>query len=79
MVLMHPLIPWTPAPQPGLKGRRVLITAGERDPICPKPLTEALVEWFTAQGAAVETLWHQGGHEIRPEEIEALRRFVTAA
>ncbi|MBR7540572.1 hypothetical protein KC221_30770, partial [Mycobacterium tuberculosis] len=25
-VLMHPLIPWTPAPQPKLAGKRILIT-----------------------------------------------------
>ena len=31
-ILMHPLIPWEPEPQPGLDGRRVLITAGERGP-----------------------------------------------
>jgi phospholipase/carboxylesterase len=34
-VLLHPLIPFVPADQPGLAGRRVLITAGRRDPICP--------------------------------------------
>ena len=32
--LLHPLIPWEPAPV-DLTGRRVLITAGRRDPICP--------------------------------------------
>ena len=31
--LLHPLIPWTPDPAPGLKGRQVLITAGSNDPI----------------------------------------------
>ncbi len=25
-ILMHPLVPWTPAPQIGLAGKRVLIT-----------------------------------------------------
>src|SRR5690606_24632110 len=34
-VLLHRLIPFQPAPQPGLAGKRVLITAGRRDPICP--------------------------------------------
>jgi phospholipase/carboxylesterase len=76
MVLMHPLIPWTPEPQPGLAGRRVLITAGRRDPICPPALTQALADWFAAQGAEVTLDWHSGGHEVRPEEIEATRRFL---
>ena len=77
LVLMHPLIPWTPEPQPGLKGRRVLVTAGERDPICPAPLTRSLAEYFDAQGAVVDLVWHPGGHEIRQDELVAIQGFVT--
>ncbi len=33
-ILMHPLIPWTPVPQPALSGRRVLITAGPLSLCC---------------------------------------------
>jgi len=75
--LMHPLIPFTPAPQPGLAGTKVLITAGQRDPICPAPLTQALADYLGQQGADVTTEWHPGGHEIRPDEIEAMQRFLT--
>ena len=74
--LMHPLIPWQPAPQPGLAAARVLITAGERDPICPPDRTRALVRWFETQGARVTTAWHRGGHELRPEEMRAVEAFV---
>lgn len=77
LVLMHPLIPWEPAPQPGLAGRRVLVTAGRRDPICPPELTERLANWFTNQSAEVALEWHAGGHEIRQDEIEAIRRFLA--
>jgi phospholipase/carboxylesterase len=77
LVLLHPLIPWEPAPQPGLKGRRVLITAGQRDPICPAPLTERLAKWFEAQGAEVAVAWHPGGHEIAQAEIAAIQRFLA--
>jgi phospholipase/carboxylesterase len=76
LILMHPLIPWTPAPQPGLNGRRVLITAGRQDPICPAPLTEALVAYLALQGADVAEAWHPGGHEIRQEELTTLQRFL---
>ncbi len=76
IVLMHPLIPWTPEAQPGLAGRRVLITAGEQDPICPPPATEALDQYYRAQSADISTLWHPGGHEIRREEIAALQELV---
>ncbi|MEL7343784.1 MAG: alpha/beta hydrolase [Pseudomonadota bacterium] len=76
LVLMHPLIPWKPMRQLGLKGRRILITAGERDPICPKPETERLVAYLKAQGADVTVHWHPGGHEIVPSEIEAIATFL---
>ena len=74
-VLMHPLIPFQPKPNPELAGRRVLITAGQRDPICPVPLTEALAAYFETEKAKVMTEWHAGGHDIRPNEIDAIRTF----
>jgi phospholipase/carboxylesterase len=77
VVLMHPLIPFEPRFAAPAAGRRVLITAGRRDPICPPALTERLATALRAAGAAVETAWHDGGHEVRPAEIEAARRFLA--
>lgn len=76
-VLMHPLIPFEPKPAPASPSRRLLITAGERDPICPIPLTNKLLDYFKAQGGDVDMEWHSGGHEIRSTEIEAVRAFMT--
>lgn len=76
--LLHPLIPWTPEPVPALAGRRVLITAGQRDPICPWPATRALVDWYADQGAEVATEIHDGGHELRQPELLALQTLVSA-
>jgi phospholipase/carboxylesterase len=76
LILMHPLIPWTPSPQPGLSGRRVLLAAGQRDPICPAPLTQALTDYLRAQGAEVTDIWHPGGHEIRQDEVSAVQTFL---
>lgn len=70
--LLHPLIPWHPAPAPGLAGRKVLITAGRHDPICPWPQSRALIDWFGAQKTEVTTVIHEGGHELLRPEIEAL-------
>ena len=77
-VLLHPLIPFQPPDNPALAANRVLITAGRRDPICPPPLTEALAGWFQRMGATTELFWHAGGHELRPEELAAARRFIAA-
>jgi phospholipase/carboxylesterase len=76
LILMHPLIPWKPAPQPGFEFMRILLTAGERDPICPAPLTRNLSQYLAAQGAEVSEHWHTGGHEIVPAEINALTAFL---
>ena len=77
IILLHPPIPWDPAPQPGLKGRRILVTAGERDPICPEPQTQSFLTYLEAQGASVIQAWHPGGHEIRPMEVDALKAFFA--
>ncbi|CCF00110.1 phospholipase/carboxylesterase family protein (plasmid) [Sinorhizobium fredii HH103] len=77
-VLMHPLIPFRPKDNSALAGRRILITAGERDPICPAPLTQALADYFKKQRATVEVEWHSGGHDIRQNEIAAIGRFLKA-
>jgi phospholipase/carboxylesterase len=75
-VLMHPLIPFKPKAAPAPASRRVLITAGERDPICPIPLTNALESYLKEQGGEVSCEWHPGGHEIRSNEIEAVQNFL---
>ena len=76
VVLMHPLIPWTPMPNPALAGRKILITAGRHDPICPPSLTEALVTFLDGQGAEVERVLHDGGHEVRQQELNAIGAFL---
>ncbi|MDX8537890.1 MULTISPECIES: alpha/beta hydrolase [Mesorhizobium] len=76
-VLMHPLIPFEPQVKGSLAGRSVLITAGRRDPICPPNLTSRLEAYLRADGAAVTVEWHDGGHEVRPNEIEAARQLFA--
>ena len=76
-VLMHPLIPFEPEVTGSLSGRHLLITAGRRDPICPPNLTNRLEAYLRLAGADVTLDWHEGGHELRPNEIEAARRLLT--
>lgn len=78
VVLMHPLIPFEPQVAGSLAGKSVLVTAGRRDPICPPELTARLESWLRADGAAVTMEWHEGGHELRPNETAAARRFLCA-
>ena len=76
-VLMHPLIPFEPDVKGDLASKRILITAGRRDPICPPNLTSRLEAHLRAARADVTVEWHEGGHEVRPSEIDAARRFLA--
>lgn len=76
LVLMHPLIPFAPNDASGLAGRKVLITAGRRDPIAPAAETQRLADYFTRQGAEVTLHWHEGGHELRQDELAAIQLFL---
>lgn len=75
-VLLHPLIPFQPDIRGEMAGKPVLITAGERDPICPPTLTRRLTAWLEEAGAALELEWHGGGHELRQSEIAATAAFL---
>ncbi len=75
--MLHPLVTWQPEPNEGLLGRKVLLTAGEHDPITPWHMSEALIAWLKDQGAEVETEVHEGGHELRNSELTALQTFLT--
>jgi phospholipase/carboxylesterase len=75
-VLMHPLIPFAPPPA-DFGGRKVLITAGRHDPIAPAGATQALADYFAANGAAIQQIWHEGGHELRNEELLGSRDFLA--
>lgn len=74
-ILMHPLIPFAP-PAADFSGRQVLITAGRRDPIAPAAASQALADYFTANKAELSLAWHEGGHEIRQDELSAIQRFL---
>lgn len=79
VVLMHPLIPWTPAPQPRLKDKDILITAGRRDPICPLPQTQSLSNWLRDQGARLDLALQDGGHAVSPAELAEMTNFLRRA
>lgn len=77
VALMHPLIPFAPEVKGSLANRRVLITAGRHDPICPPDMTMRLDAYLRAGGADVTLEWHEGGHEVRPNEIGAVKTFFS--
>ncbi|MEL7347765.1 MAG: alpha/beta hydrolase [Pseudomonadota bacterium] len=75
--LLHPLIPFAPAILPAA-GTRVLVTAGENDPICPPEETRRLSVAIEASGAALTTRWYPGGHAPSQQEWADLARWLAA-
>jgi len=76
-ILMHPLIPFAP-PAADFTGKRVLITAGQRDPMASASTTQALHGYFVANGAEASLFWHPGGHELRQEELLEAQRLLLS-
>lgn len=75
ITLLHPLIPFDP-PRTSFGACRITITAGRNDPICPLPETERLATYYRECGADVSLVLHDGGHEIRRNELVALKEMV---
>jgi phospholipase/carboxylesterase len=69
-ILLRPMLPFEPATHPDLHGIPILISAGRRDPIVPRRLTERLAEVLAHGGATVTTLWQDTGHALSPGELE---------
>ena len=76
-LLFHPMVPDRSLTLPDLTGANVFISAGERDPICPKTETEELTSTLRSAGADVELFYHEGGHELRMEEVEAAQTWLA--
>lgn len=76
-VLLRPMMPFEPASVPDVSGRKILISAGERDPIIPSPLTARLAQVLTQGGADVTTRWYPGGHALSPREIAAAAEWFA--
>ncbi|MGQ3278216.1 MAG: hypothetical protein ACT6WE_16870 [Shinella sp.] len=71
---MHPLIPWTPKPNPALGERKILITAGRTTRSAPSSDRSAR---RLASGPGGELALHDGGHEVRQQEIKAIAAFLA--
>jgi len=64
-ILLHAMLPFMPSELPDLHGSKVLMTAGEDDPVVPASNTSALADLFNQAGAQVELFWHQSDHDRR--------------
>lgn len=76
VALLHPSVDIELPHELALQVRSVLICGGEKDLDAPASKLRRLAQWFRAQGSQVETHMHDGGHELRQSEVEALQGFL---
>lgn len=70
-ILHHPMVPRRGMELPNLDGKKVFITAGTNDPICPPFESEDLMELLTGAGAEVVIYWEDRGHQLTMTEVQA--------
>ncbi len=77
-ILFRPMVPLVPEQKSILDGAPVFIAAGRRDPLVTPSNTQNLVSLLQDAGAHVTLRWHEGGHEMARDEIEAARQWLAS-
>lgn len=70
-ILHHPMVPRRGIDLPDLSSKRVFITAGKNDPICPAQESEDLYTLLENASADVSLHWENNGHQLTNSEVEA--------
>jgi phospholipase/carboxylesterase len=76
-VLFRAMVPFEPDIIRDFNNLSVFIGAGARDPIVPRGQSQELAAMFESGGAAVMLSWHQGGHELGDDDVEAAKRWLS--
>ncbi len=77
-ILLRPMVPFVPDSLPSLAGRRVLVAAGQSDPIVPARQSEMLAEMLRSAGAGVTLHWSPGAHGLDRSDISAASQWWQA-
>ncbi|BDC48008.1 hydrolase [Bryobacterales bacterium F-183] len=78
-VLLRAMVPFEPTSLPDLRGKRILMLNGTRDPIIPQANSKRLAELLSAAGAEVDLRWTNTGHGLEQGEIVAASEWLTTA
>lgn len=76
-VLFRAMVPFIPEPVPNLGGIRICLSAGQRDSIVPAANTRRLSAIFESGGARVFLHWHNGGHELGQDDVDAAKLWIA--
>ncbi len=75
-VLFRAMVPLVPDELPDLSGKRILITAGEDDPIIDPRETQRLAQMLSNCGADVQLQWQAAGHQLTARDIEQAKSWL---
>lgn len=76
-ILLHPMLPLKPSPL-DLSGKRFLISYGHNDQIIATSESLKAISKMQSFNAEVIEVSHSGGHEIRTNELNAIREFLSS-
>jgi phospholipase/carboxylesterase len=76
-VLLRAMVPLEPDPLPDLAGTRVLLAAGDRDPLVPPEESRRLAALLANAGAEVDVHVERAGHGLAQGDLEAARRWLA--
>jgi phospholipase/carboxylesterase len=75
-ILLRAMVPLSHQPQPGLRGKPVLIVSGASDPIIPPLNARRLASMLKQAGAAVEHRTLPVGHELSQADVSLARAWL---
>jgi predicted esterase len=75
-VLFRAMVPFEPDIIRDFNSLPVFMGAGTRDQIVPQGQPQELAAIFES-GGAVTLFWHQGGHDLGDDDVEAARRWLS--
>ena len=76
-ILIRGMLPYRPDAPPQLRGKRVLLLAGENDPYSQRETTDALAHILDQGGARVTTHYAPAGHELTPLDVDVARGWLS--
>jgi phospholipase/carboxylesterase len=76
-ILFRAMVPLSKIDVPDLKTFRILISAGQLDPIAPPPIAERLAQVLESAGADVTLRFQPAGHELTPSDLAEAREWLA--
>ena len=74
--LIRAMVPYTLTTTPDLHGTRVLISAGQQDPLVPVEQVTILEQIFLSAGAETALAWQPAGHGLVAGDLADVTRWI---